>query len=63
MRKPFTQDTHFFIYLIMQLATQFTQKMHYRLKIWIKDVEENNLYCAMDGLIKEMIALLNLWIF
>lgn len=37
--------------------------MHFKLKIWIKDLEENKQYCTINGFIKEVIVLYNQLIF
>ncbi len=55
-------DIHLFIYLITELVVQFTQKMGFKLKIWIKNVEESNQYYAIDGFIKKIFVLCNWWI-
>ncbi len=44
----------------MQLATLFTQKIPYKLKIWIKDLEENSsFYILLEFYVKLVLSVVS----
>ena len=63
LRKRFIENMRFFSSLIMQIAILFMHKMHFKLKIWIKDQEKSSRYYEMIGLIMKMFVLVNRWLF